>query len=67
MNPFDDDDADFAVLLNDRGEYSLWPAFATPPEGWRSVFGPGPRANALAYIERHWTDPVLFPGRAGVS
>lgn len=61
MNPFDDTDADFAVLINDRGEHSLWPAFAAAPHGWRSVFGPAPHPEAVAYVERNWMDPVLFP------
>ncbi|MBB4779097.1 uncharacterized protein YbdZ (MbtH family) [Streptomyces rapamycinicus] len=34
MNPFDDPDAEFLVLVNHEGQYSLWPTFADVPEGW---------------------------------
>lgn len=56
MNPFDDDDGSFYVLVNDEDQHSLWPAFATVPDGWRIVFGQGSRANCLAYVEETWTD-----------
>jgi MbtH protein len=26
-NPFEDEDGEFRVLVNDEGEYSLWPTF----------------------------------------
>lgn len=55
-NPFDDDAAEFYVLVNDEEQHSLWPAFAAVPEGWRAVFGTDSRANCLAYVEEHWTD-----------
>lgn len=35
VNPFDDPDATFLVLVNDEGQHSLWPAFADVPDGWR--------------------------------
>ncbi len=34
MNPFDEPDATFRVLVNDEGQHSLWPAFAEIPDGW---------------------------------
>ena len=37
-NPFDDDTADFVVLVNDEEQHSLWPVFAEVPDGWRVVF-----------------------------
>ncbi|KUL44140.1 MbtH family protein [Streptomyces regalis] len=55
-NPFDDADGVFRVLVNDEGQYSLWPDFAAVPEGWTSVHGPDDRAACLEYVERHWTD-----------
>ncbi|MEV6986108.1 MbtH family protein [Sphaerisporangium sp. NPDC051017] len=55
-NPFEDADGTFLVLVNDEGQHSLWPVFADVPAGWSSVFGPGPRDAALAYVEEHWTD-----------
>ncbi|MQY11296.1 Protein MbtH [Streptomyces sp. RB5] len=55
-NPFDDNDGTFLVLVNDEGQHSLWPDFAEVPAGWEKMFGPGPRQEALDYIEREWTD-----------
>ncbi len=55
-NPFDDEDGVFLVLVNDENQHSLWPEFAEVPAGWRIVHGPGPRAEAVAYVERNWTD-----------
>jgi uncharacterized protein YbdZ (MbtH family) len=55
-NPFDDESAQFLVLVNDENQHSLWPVFADVPDGWRTVFGPGDRASAVAYVEESWTD-----------
>ncbi len=55
-NPFDDEDGVFYVLINDEEQYSLWPAFADVPAGWRVVFGESTRADCLAYVEETWTD-----------
>jgi MbtH protein len=41
MNPFDDPDGEFLVLVNDEGQHSLWPSFCDA---------------CLAYIEENWTD-----------
>lgn len=56
MNPFDDDDAQFLVLVNDAGQHSLWPTFREVPPGWDTVHGPGTRQDALTYVEANWTD-----------
>lgn len=55
-NPFDDENGSFLVLLNDEGQYSLWPAFAEVPAGWRVVFGEDARKSCLDYIEENWQD-----------
>ena len=55
-NPFDDEGADFVVLLNDEEQHSLWPSFADIPAGWRRVYGEADRAACLEYIDEHWTD-----------
>ncbi|NOU63103.1 MbtH family NRPS accessory protein [Paenibacillus sp. LMG 31461] len=54
-NPFEEKDDAFVVLINELGQYSLWPAFALVPAGWMQVFGLD-REACLAYIESHWTD-----------
>jgi MbtH protein len=55
-NPFDDEDGVFYALINDEGQYSLWPTFAEVPAGWTVVHGPGTRQEALDHIEANWTD-----------
>jgi len=55
-NPFDDENGEFLVLINDEGQYSLWPSFKEVPPGWTSVGPRGARAECLAYVEEHWTD-----------
>lgn len=56
MNPFDDDNGEFLVLVNDELQYSLWPTFRDVPAGWKAVGPRGKRQECLAYIEEHWTD-----------
>lgn len=56
INPFDDDNGSFFVLVNDEEQHSLWPAFADVPAGWRVVHGEADRAACLEYIEQHWPD-----------
>lgn len=56
LNPFDDEDGTFYVLVNDEDQHSLWPTFADVPAGWRVVFGESTRADCLAHVEESWTD-----------
>ena len=55
-NPFDDDSGRFYALVNDEGQFSLWPVFAETPTGWRVAFGEDSRQACLDYIEAHWHD-----------
>jgi MbtH protein len=55
-NPFDDQDGQFLVLVNDEEQHSLWPSFAAVPAGWRTAYGPETRDNCVGYVEEHWTD-----------
>ncbi|ACU73924.1 MbtH domain protein [Catenulispora acidiphila DSM 44928] len=44
------------VVVNDEDQYSLWPAEALPPAGWRVEGFSGTREDCLAHIEAVWTD-----------
>lgn len=55
-NPFDDEDGTFLVLTNSDEQYSLWPSFAEVPNGWTVVHQESSRAEAMEYVETHWTD-----------
>ena len=55
-NPFEDPQARYRALVNDEGQYSLWPAFAAIPAGWSVAHGEDSRDACLQYIANHWTD-----------
>jgi MbtH protein len=55
-NPFENADARFYAVINDEGQYSLWPASVDVPQGWTSVFGEDSRVACLDFIEQNWTD-----------
>jgi MbtH protein len=56
MNPFDDPDGRFFVLVNDEEQHSLWPSHLAVPAGWQVVHGEDDRQACLDYVEQHWTD-----------
>jgi MbtH protein len=55
-NPFEDEDANYLVLRNEEGQFSLWPTFVDVPDGWELVFGEAARQTCLDFIEKTWTD-----------
>lgn len=55
-NPFEDADGTYYALVNDEGQYSLWPEFAEVPAGWTVAHGPADRQSCLDHVEEHWTD-----------
>ena len=56
MNPFDDPEGTFCVLVNDEEQHSLWPSALAVPAGWTVVHGPDTRQACLDHVETHWTD-----------
>lgn len=56
MNPFDDPDGTFLVLVNTEEQHSLWPSFLDVPAGWQVAHGEDTRDACLEYVEKHWTD-----------
>lgn len=55
-NPFEDQDAQYLVLVNAEKQYSLWPTFIEVPQGWEIAFDEASRQDCLDFIERTWTD-----------
>jgi MbtH protein len=55
-NPFEDDNGEYLVLVNEEQQYSLWPAFRDVPAGWSVVHPRGKRKECLSWIEANWTD-----------
>lgn len=56
MNPFDDENGRFVVVVNDEKQHSLWPTFAAVPTGWAVVFAEASREECLQYVRENWTD-----------
>jgi MbtH protein len=56
INPFENEDGEFRVLVNPDDQYSLWPAFREIPAGWTAVGPTGKRQECLDWIEANWTD-----------
>ncbi|MFF4411163.1 MbtH family protein [Streptosporangium sp. NPDC001559] len=54
--PFDEETGLFKVLVNDEGQYSLWPAGTAVPGGWLVRLDDAHRDDCVAYVEEHWTD-----------
>jgi MbtH protein len=44
----------FQVVVNQHGQYSIWPAGRPVPDGWHAASGLETRERCLAYIEEHW-------------
>ncbi|MGH3828901.1 MAG: MbtH family protein [Pseudonocardiaceae bacterium] len=55
-NPFEEPDGTYLVLINNEGQYSLWPAFIEVPGGWTIAHLPDTRPVCLDYINQHWID-----------
>lgn len=55
-NPFEDENGEFIVLVNEEHQYSLWPTFRDVPAGWNAVGPRGSRQECLDYIEENWVD-----------
>ncbi|SAI50197.1 Dimodular nonribosomal peptide synthase [Bordetella ansorpii] len=53
IDGFDREDGIFVVLVNDDGQYSIWPHRTPAPAGWRVVEGiAGDRPTVLTYLEQ---------------
>jgi MbtH protein len=55
-NPFENEQAEYLVLVNEEGQYSLWPAYLDVPLGWKATGPKGERKVCLEWIDQNWTD-----------
>lgn len=46
----------FKVLINDEGQYSIWPGQKLTPGGWKEVGFSGSKEEVEKYIDTNWTD-----------
>ncbi|WP_433214972.1 MbtH family protein [Dactylosporangium sp. CS-047395] len=56
---------DYAVVLNDEEQYSIWPAGDPLPAGWRPEGTTGLKQECLDHIDAVWTDmrPATLRGQ----
>jgi MbtH protein len=55
-NPFDDEAANFLVLVNNENQHSLWPSGLAVPNGWNVALSENTRPACVEFIEANWTD-----------
>jgi uncharacterized protein YbdZ (MbtH family) len=55
-NPFEDENGEYLVLVNQERQYSLWPSFLDIPAEWTVVGPKGKRRKCLDWIDANWTD-----------
>lgn len=46
----------YKVVINEEGQYSIWPSFRENPIGWRDEGRSGLKQECLDYIREVWTD-----------
>lgn len=44
------------VVVNDEGQYALWPAAKAVPDGWHEVGMSGSEQECMDYVDEVWTD-----------
>lgn len=54
----DNEDAErmYIVLINDAGQYSLWPKEKQIPAGWRATGTEGTKSHCMEYVDSVWLD-----------
>lgn len=46
----------YEVVINQEGQYSIWPTNKIVPNGWSVVGKQGTKEACLAFISEVWTD-----------
>jgi len=49
-------DFDYKILVNEEGQYSIWPETKQPPIGWKETGPTGSKQEVLEWIKDNWTD-----------
>ena len=53
---FVNDDVQYQVLVNDEGQYSLWPLTKELPAGWNQAGKEGTKQECMDHVDEVWTD-----------
>lgn len=51
-----EDSTIYKVVVNDEGQYSIWPSDRENALGWQDAGKSGSKTECLAYIKEVWTD-----------
>ncbi|MGI5499878.1 MbtH family protein [Lentzea sp. CA-135723] len=46
----------YQVLVNDEGQYSLWPLAKEVPTGWTQAGKEGTKQECMDHVDEVWTD-----------
>jgi MbtH protein len=46
----------YEVVVNQQGQYSIWPINKIVPNGWSTVGKQGSKESCLTFIGEAWTD-----------
>lgn len=49
-------EAIYEVVVNQEGQYSIWPVNRAVPNGWTTAGKQGSKEACLAFISEVWTD-----------
>jgi MbtH protein len=63
-NSFENLSATYRLLVNEVGQYSLWPDFIAIPAGWFAAGPEGDRHACIRWINEAWTDMSGGPVRS---
>ena len=51
-----DDCRVYVVVVNNEGQYSIWPSNKSLPDGWNSGGKTGSKIECLQFVNEVWTD-----------
>jgi len=54
-----------SVVVNQEGQYAIWPSSGQPPPGWSKTGFLGSSVECSAHIDEVWTDMRPLSLRAG--
>jgi MbtH protein len=51
-----ENDFDYKILVNDEGQYSIWPEMKSAPIGWKETGPVGSKEEVLGWVKTNWLD-----------
>lgn len=60
----EDEERLYSIVVNNKEQYSIWPADRENPIGWRKIGVNGPKKQCLEFIQEVWMDMLPLSNRA---